>query len=275
MMASLSDGSMQQRECVATVHRDGKPQDLYFLVHCSLIEVENTQYLLVFLQDVTISRNRAALEHLFFHDVKNMIGALSLNSKLLSSLKGEQDRQASQVRIQQIATYLDKEVEMQRVLMHDETQGYCLEATQVTVAEIVQEVIDLVKRHPSASGKQIQQSGSRCTARVMTDPSLLRRVLMNMLINAFEATRVNHDIKLAVEEQNEAVAFRVWNELPIPESLALRVFQRNFSTKEGSGRGLGTYTMKLFGETYLGGKVDFTSSTKDGTIFRFVLPKQR
>lgn len=42
--------------------------------------------------------------------------------------------------------------------------------------------------------------------------------------------------------------------------LLLRIFQRSFSTKGAKGRGLGTYSMKLFGETYLGGQVSFRSS---------------
>jgi sensor histidine kinase regulating citrate/malate metabolism len=53
----------------------------------------------------------------------------------------------------------------------------------------------------------------------------------------------------------------------------MRIFQRNYSTKSDSGRGLGTYSMKLFGETYLGGKVDFTSSESEGTTFHLRLPK--
>ncbi|MFC1764876.1 PAS domain-containing protein, partial [Planctomycetota bacterium] len=72
MMASMIEHTPQQRECVATVRKDGKQQDLCFLVHSSPIQVENTTYLLLFLQDITISQNRAALENLFFHDVKNM-----------------------------------------------------------------------------------------------------------------------------------------------------------------------------------------------------------
>jgi sensor histidine kinase regulating citrate/malate metabolism len=54
----------------------------------------------------------------------------------------------------------------------------------------------------------------------------------------------------------------------LPE-IANRIFQRNFSTKAQAGRGVGTYSMKLFGEKILGGKVSFTSSREDGTVFKF------
>jgi sensor histidine kinase regulating citrate/malate metabolism len=54
----------------------------------------------------------------------------------------------------------------------------------------------------------------------------------------------------------------------VPE-ISNRLFQRNFSTKSEAGRGIGTYSMKLFGEKVLGGKVSFTSSEEDGTLFKF------
>jgi signal transduction histidine kinase len=54
--------------------------------------------------------------------------------------------------------------------------------------------------------------------------------------------------------------------------IQLQIFQRFFSTK-GPGRGLGTYSMKLFGERYLKGKVDFSSQAPQGTTFTVTLRK--
>jgi sensor histidine kinase regulating citrate/malate metabolism len=64
----------------------------------------------------------------------------------------------------------------------------------------------------------------------------------------------------------------VWNHQSIPEDIARRVFQRNFSTKEEAGRGVGTYSMKLLGEQILGGRVRFSTSPEEGTVFSFSLP---
>ena len=58
--------------------------------------------------------------------------------------------------------------------------------------------------------------------------------------------------------------FRVNNPGVIPANIRTQIFQRSFSTK-GHGRGLGTYSMKLFGENYLNGKVYFQSNEKQGT----------
>ena len=274
ILATLNSNVQQQRECVVTVDRDGIDHELYFLVNCSPIVVEKKRFLLLFLQDVTISQNRAALESVFFHDIQNMISALTLNTKLMTTLNEEQNRQDSQKRIQQIATYLAKEVEMQRLLVRNEIQRYCPEYTEVDAAEILQEICNMIRNHPAAEGKGLDLETSQNRILIVTDLSLLRRVLINMLINAFEATDPGQSIALTLRQEEENTVFEVWNGTPIPQTVALRIFQRHYSTKEGDGRGIGTYSMKLFGETYLGGRVSFTSNPEDGTIFRFALPKK-
>ena len=92
-----------------------------------------------------------------------------------------------------------------------------------------------------------------------------------MVTNALEETIEGDEVRMWVETSQERITFSVWNRKNIPADIAKRIFQRNFSTKLEHGRGLGTYSMKLFGEDILGGRVDFTTSEKEGTIFRFSL----
>ena len=92
-----------------------------------------------------------------------------------------------------------------------------------------------------------------------------------MVINALEASEAGDTVKLTVEATENQVTFAVWNRASIPNQVAIRIFQRNFSTKQNSGRGLGTYSMKLFGEEVLGGKVGFFTSEEEGTRFYFIL----
>jgi CheY-like chemotaxis protein len=51
----------------------------------------------------------------------------------------------------------------------------------------------------------------------------------------------------------------------------LQIFQRSFSTK-GSGRGLGTYSIKLLAERYSKGRVSFATSPEEGTVFSAACP---
>ncbi len=52
----------------------------------------------------------------------------------------------------------------------------------------------------------------------------------------------------------------------------MQMFHRSFSTK-GTGRGLGTYSMKLLSERYLGGSVTFRSIPGEGTTFTARYPR--
>ncbi|WP_338098435.1 ATP-binding protein [Methanolapillus ohkumae] len=59
--------------------------------------------------------------------------------------------------------------------------------------------------------------------------------------------------------------------MEIPEESKPHIFKKRISTK-GEMRGLGTYSVRLLGEKYLGGKVGFTSNSCDGTTFFIDLP---
>jgi signal transduction histidine kinase len=99
------------------------------------------------------------------------------------------------------------------------------------------------------------------------------RVLLNMVVNALEAGKAGDEVRIGTEGTKANVTFRVWNRQPIPENVAPRIFQRFFTTKPGDGRGVGTFSMKLLGETLLKGEVSFETSEESGTTFRLTLPR--
>ena len=109
--------------------------------------------------------------------------------------------------------------------------------------------------------------------RLITDPRLLTRVLGNMLKNALEATEEDGTVTICCEFSDGKVSFRVHNPSVMPNDVQLQIFHRSFSTKAQSGRGIGTYSMRLLGEHYLGGKIEFTSEASKGTIFTLALPR--
>jgi len=58
----------------------------------------------------------------------------------------------------------------------------------------------------------------------------------------------------------------------LADEVRLRIFQRHFTTKKGVGRGIGTFSMKFFGEQFLKGRIAFTSAPDEGTVFRLTIP---
>lgn len=108
-------------------------------------------------------------------------------------------------------------------------------------------------------------------ATMTSDPTLLGRILINMAKNACEASLTGGTVTVSYIVTDEQITFKVHNETAMPKKVQLQVFKRSFSTK-GTGRGIGTYSMKLFTEQYLQGKIGFDTSAEEGTTFYAVFP---
>jgi signal transduction histidine kinase len=108
---------------------------------------------------------------------------------------------------------------------------------------------------------------------ISSDHRILLRILGNLLKNALEATPKGGEVIFSATETENTVTFAIQNPGVMPHEVQLQLFQRSFSTKSAMGRGIGTYSVKLFGERYLKGKVGFTSKEPEGTTFTFTVTK--
>ena len=94
-----------------------------------------------------------------------------------------------------------------------------------------------------------------------------------MVKNALESTISGGKVVLGCEPiKDESFRFWIHNDAVIPKEIQTRLFYKATSTKS-SERGLGTISMRLVGEKYLKGKVNFNSSENDGTLFMIDLPR--
>jgi K+-sensing histidine kinase KdpD len=192
-------------------------------------------------------------------------------SDLLVSVKGDEaDKMAGFVR--HLSNRLHQEIAMQRFLIGRDKEAFEPKHVDVDVDRILNEAKRMVSYHPAALQKHIQCIDIQQKTSVQTDVHILQRVLINMLINALEASKIGDTVRLAAKIENGHIVFSVWNSDFMPPEISQRVFQKNFSSKGKWGRGLGTYSMKLFGEKILGGRLHFTSTPQDGTTFYFSLP---
>ncbi len=90
--------------------------------------------------------------------------------------------------------------------------------------------------------------------------------------NALEASRLGETVTVGCQHVGrDQVRFWVNNPAFMSQDIQNQVFKRSLSTK-GAGHGLGTFSMKLLREKYLGGKVDFHSRVGEGTTFEIVPP---
>ena len=270
---SMCNDRAAERKCAITVLRDGRPEDICIQVRAYPLGLEGQRLILMFLQDITTEEWRAALERVFFHDLNGTMQGLVGMSFLMDYMEDRELREM--VRPFQLMSWrIAREVSVQNALSGKNLRGYRPELQDVMVMQIVEEMRSIFASHPVAEHKRLSAPKTVPFILIRTDPSVLSRVLIAMLKNAFEATDYDGEVRFWVEEEDNNVTFCVWNHQPISEAVALRIFQRHFSTKNGPGRGFGTYSIKLLGEGILKGKVDFTSSSQSGTVFRLWLPRE-
>jgi len=168
---------------------------------------------------------------------------------------------------------LAKEIEVQRVLARAQPEKPHFTPRETSASRILDSLQTVYATHPAAAGRLLRVDKPGEDLRLTTDPCLVLRVLMNMVTNALEATPVGGSIRVWAASTRGRVSFLVWNEGAIHPDVAVRVFQRYFTTKPGFGRGVGTYSMKWLAEQYLKGEVTFTSTEAEGTTFRLSVPQ--
>jgi signal transduction histidine kinase len=271
IVSTLGSNRPAERTCSVSIDRHGQPMDLYFLVHASPLRLNNQLFVLLFLQDISRRQQLEALERVFFHDVNNtLMGLLTASDLLLSASGEEMEKMAKFVR--HFAVRLHQELSLQRYLIGTDIEQLELQYADISIDAVFEEIQRTIGYHPAAMGKRIQRRPKIQNLSVCTDIHLLQRVLVNMLINAVEATPSSQTVWLDAQAEDGKVVFSVWNPTSMPPEIAQRIFQKNFSSKGQLGRGLGTYSMKLFGEKILGGQLSFTTTPQNGTTFYFALP---
>ncbi len=267
IVTSLKQDEPVEKICALSARKDNTDIDIALRVKAHPVFIDEKRFLLLFLQDITREQQRAALERTFFHDINNMLTMLAGASELLVETTPSELAE----NIHQASLRLIKEIAIQRCLVQNEACRYRPARHEITVKEIFTELKSFFAHHPAAANKKIEFQENYPDISVNTDMSLLSRVLCNIIINALEATDENGVVKIWLEHQDNWISFYVWNAREISQKIARRIFQRNFSTKEQAGRGIGTFAMKLFGEQILGGEVSFKTSG-EGTVFKFSLP---
>jgi signal transduction histidine kinase len=270
IVASLGQNRPVDRICALSAQKGESTVDIALLVRAHPIKIEEGKFLLLFLQDITLQQQRSALERMFFHDINNMMCGLVGASELL--VKKHEDSNLIKA-VHRLSLRLSKEMAIQRLLFQGDVADYQPAMFETTTDQVLKELQDIVTRHPSALNKKVAFPESLPDTTFNTDISLVLRVLCNIVTNALESSDTGDTVKISVEQDDHFLVFCVWNKQAIAEDVSYRIFQRNFSTKDGDGRGIGTYSMKLLGEKILNGKVSFTSTEQEGTTFRFYLPR--
>jgi len=270
ILAAQTTHVSQERECLLNITE--KNISIELKVRAESFAIGDEELVLLMLIDIRDEKRRESLERTFFHDLNNVLNGLLLSTKILK----ENLTNNSQEQLDAISTYVNRlvnEVRCQQFLSNAEDYKPQLEFSKYRVSTIIEETKLIFLQYVKTSQPKLRINAPEKDIHIWTDKTLLNKVLMNMIKNALEASNYKNEVRFWCDIGDDSVTWNVQNQEVMPEKIALQIFQRYFSTKnKNKGHGLGTHSMKFFGERYLGGKVTFTSVAGQGTIFSFNHP---
>jgi hypothetical protein len=259
-------------ECIIKRHDDLGLDALNLLVWTAPLDRSNHRFILMTTSDISSRKRHEVLERLFYHDIGNTITGIQAMLDILQH--PEVDPGADYLSLlKSAADQLADEIASQRILRQVEEGSLDSEASWTELEELVSQTIDLFRYPLYGRGIMIESASETAWPTIRVDTVLLRRILVNMVKNAVEASGRGDVIRIGYRDEDEGLTIWVWNPAVMGEETKRRVFERSYSTK-GRGRGLGTYGMKLSAERYLGGRIGFESAPGEGTRFELWLPRQ-
>lgn len=265
-------GLRDARECRITRRDGAEEKALDLLVSTSPVVIAAQPFVICTLVDISHEKRRRALERIFFHDILSAAGGIQGLAAALADIVRSDDGSECVRLLSTTSRRLIAEIRSQQQLLAAESRELAVAPSRVDTLPLLRSLSEQYASYDMAQGRAIHIDPVSEDVEIATDPSLLSRVLENMLKNALEASVPGETVAMGCRASGEQVEFWVHNDAVMPREVQLQVFQRSFSTK-GPARGLGAYSMKLLSEQYLGGRVEFRSAEGQGTTFLARFPK--
>jgi len=149
-----------------------------------------------------------------------------------------------------------------------------LSLSQVDLSQLVSDALRFVAHQPLFRGLQLQNCVPHDLPMITADANQLSQVLMNLLLNAAQATPAGGSITVLAEKTRfaDVIELRVRDTgTGIPEDILPHVFEPFFTTKRGKGTGLGLSITRNYVQRH-GGEIHLDSYPEIGTVVRVTLP---
>ncbi len=176
------------------------------------------------------------------HEIRNPLSGIKMNVRLLQDSVNTTNGNGEKLdvirrEIDRMDLYLGELMALARSGGQGTSTEVKLEP--VELRDQARHVIHLLERKISHSGVSLDQDFPETPMPVLADGGRVRQVIMNLMLNAFEAVGSGGRIRLAITPKGDQVRFSVFDNGPGVEAVA-DVFEAFVSTKF-SGAGLGLY----------------------------------
>jgi len=240
---------------------------LVFKVHGHGFNYHERKYTFIAFEDISDQKARRLLEKIFLHDLNNTLSILYNLPEIFESFETEMIKKI----LKEVSVRMHDEITTYQVISAAENQQLQICPESVDLVLLVNQIINGLKY--STKFCNISAFVDVNPISIVTDKTILRQVLYNMVKNAMEAGEEDDSINVSskIDFGNKLLMISVGNKQVMPIEARMQIFKKSFSTK-GTDRGWGTYSIKLLTEKYLKGKASFISEEGKGTIFTITLP---
>jgi signal transduction histidine kinase len=141
---------------------------------------------------------------------------------------------------------------------------------ELPLRELVQELCESLAPQLTAQAIEVQIDVP-ASLRCMADPDMLRRALLNLILNAIDAMPRGGQLWISGVPRESHVDISVADSGPgLSDEVARRIFEPFFTTK-GSGTGLGLAIVYRIAEVH-GGEIVAATRPTGGAVFTLTLP---
>ena len=206
------------------------------------------------------------------HEVKNPLAGLLLYSLHLKSKSDNFSESQTYLvdKIVETINHLNSRVE--QILGFAGPVNLDLQAGNLN--EIVNDILELLRPQLTAKKIEVRLSPANPAAYAIVDESSIRGALMNLILNAIEASPERGVLSISSERIDQSLRLLITDAGPgIDEEKATKIFEPFYTTKAG-GLGLGMpYARKIIEQH--GGTISLNSRPGEGTTISVVLPAAR
>ena len=205
------------------------------------------------------------------HEIRNPLGGIRLFASLLERDLAGQDKPLELVR-KMVRGIGVLESLVSDILDYGRPADPCPE--KVTLEPLVLECVELAQARRAGRNVRVTVDPRFRGQELISDGGLLRRALLNLLLNAIEAaSEGGHEVQVSMKSGSpEWVVLSICDNGPgIPAELLDRIFNPFFTTRS-DGTGLGLAIVHQIAET-LGGSVQVANNEEGGAAFSLALPR--
>jgi two-component system sensor histidine kinase HydH len=203
------------------------------------------------------------------HDINNVLGVVDFGIDELRDIVPEEKMKFID-RLDKAFTMIG---DLSRRLQKIGKVNTTIDMTDVKVSEFVHQIVDFASRHRKLKSCKVTLVDQGSSGTFCVNPYLIEQMLINMMINAADATECKGTIRIVVTTDIKSVQIEIHDNGPgIAPNLRETIFEAYYTTKP-DGSGLGLATVKICAELH-GGTVQIDSSSLGGALFRVMIPRK-